>query len=180
VEKWEYYSDLICANIDSDGVRQFLSRRFPNWKNPPKFTPATMMPELDRLGQEGWELVHIEPVHCGKNDDIGFGNHGPTWSNWYFCVFKRQKLTAEQRSMRNAPEKWATVAQPNATSTTVEAQPGTDQSRRDSPVPESVEVQVSEDADGKAGILCPHCNDWNRENRKACWNCGTKFRMVID
>ena len=54
-----------------------------------------MIPELDQLGGEGWELVHMEPVGgVGKKGDVSFtrGYGSMTvWSSAYFCVFKRRK-----------------------------------------------------------------------------------------
>jgi hypothetical protein len=54
-----------------------------------------MAPILNKLGEDGWELVHMEPVSAvGSNGDVGFQHGGSasftTWSNVYFCVFKRK------------------------------------------------------------------------------------------
>lgn len=88
--KWEYLTKYIKADVKNDGVKDFLKSFRPNWKNPPAFTPEAMMPELDTLGDQGWELVHMEPVaRVGKKGDVYFG--AGEWSNTYFCVFKRQK-----------------------------------------------------------------------------------------
>jgi len=49
------------------------------------------MPELNKLGEEGWELVHMEPVaKVGNKGDVLIGPNY-RWSNIYFCVFKRRK-----------------------------------------------------------------------------------------
>lgn len=55
------------------------------------YSPQTMIPELDRLGTKGWELVHMEPAYVGKNEDILMHEGGGSrrWTNKYFCVFKR-------------------------------------------------------------------------------------------
>jgi hypothetical protein len=53
-----------------------------------------MIPELNSLGDQGWEMVHMEPIGAvGKKGDVGFiaGDAMARWSNSYFCVFKRQK-----------------------------------------------------------------------------------------
>lgn len=53
-----------------------------------------MIPELNSLGDQGWEMVHMEPIGTvGKKGDVGFiaGDAMARWSNSYFCVFKRQK-----------------------------------------------------------------------------------------
>jgi len=91
VEQWEYHTEIIRAHIDNPGVREALSRRWPTFK-PSKFSPETMVPHLDQWGAEGWELVHMEPVAgTGSNMDIHFTGQAPSYSNEYFCVFKRRK-----------------------------------------------------------------------------------------
>lgn len=92
MEQWEYMTEFVYANIENAGVREFLQQRWPNWKNPPKFTPQTMMPRLNEWGAEGWELLHMEPIaKVGDNGDVLFPGGGIRWSNVYFCVFKRRK-----------------------------------------------------------------------------------------
>lgn len=59
-----------------------------------------MMPELDKLGEEGWELIHMEPVaRVGGKGDILFPA-GPHWTNRYFCVFKRLKQLSPETALR--------------------------------------------------------------------------------
>ncbi|MBZ0282002.1 MAG: hypothetical protein K8L97_14785 [Anaerolineae bacterium] len=90
--KWEYLTKFVTADAKSQGAKEFLKQYRPNWKNPPPYTPEAMMPELDTLGDQGWELVHMEPVaRVGKKGDVFFQGAGSEWSNTYFCVFKRQK-----------------------------------------------------------------------------------------
>jgi hypothetical protein len=90
-EKWQYYTTFLYA--DAESQRDFLQGRWPDWQ-PPKYTPESMIPELDELGADGWELVHMEPVGgVGKRGDVSFtrGYGSMTvWSNTYFCVFKRR------------------------------------------------------------------------------------------
>jgi hypothetical protein len=93
MEKWEYMTEFVYASIEISGVREFMRQRWPNWQNPPKFTPETMILRLNKLGTEGWELMHVEPVaKVGNNGDVGFvtGEGATYWSNAYFCVFKRR------------------------------------------------------------------------------------------
>lgn len=95
IEQWEYATEFIGANIESQGIKEYITAKYPNWKDPPKFTPETMELHLNRMGEQGWELVHMEPVPAvGKNGDIAFSYGGPgntTWSHVYFCAFKRRK-----------------------------------------------------------------------------------------
>lgn len=90
MEKWEYLTRFVNADAKSNEAKAFLKQYRPNWKNPPVYTPESMMPELDSLGDQGWELVHMEPVaKAGKKGDVYFGDG--EWSSTYFCVFKRRK-----------------------------------------------------------------------------------------
>jgi hypothetical protein len=92
-EQWEYMTMFCYANINNEGTKEYIKQTFPNWKDPPIFSPQTMVPDLNSWGTEGWELVHMEPVaSVGKNGDVGFitGEGRTSWSNIYFCVFKRR------------------------------------------------------------------------------------------
>ena len=93
-EKWEYTSVFINASVDNDGAKQYIKERWPEWVGLKKYSPETLIPELDRFGMDGWELVNMEPVVVGGNHDIAFVTSAgaPTqWSNIYFCAFKRRK-----------------------------------------------------------------------------------------
>jgi hypothetical protein len=90
-EKWEYMTRIFYADIDNQGVKDYLRQTFPNWKNPPKYTPSAMVPDLNSCGEKGWELVHIQPVFVGGNADIMGAVTGAGFTNAYFCVFKRRK-----------------------------------------------------------------------------------------
>jgi hypothetical protein len=51
----------------------------------PKYAPQALMPELDALGNEGWELVHMQPVYVGSNADVLIHSLSERmWSNAYF------------------------------------------------------------------------------------------------
>ena len=92
MERWEYLTKFIKADVKSTGVKEFFKSYRPDWKNPPPYTPETMMPELDNLGDQGWELVHMEPVaKVGGKGDVLVNGDSSIWSNTYFCVLKRRK-----------------------------------------------------------------------------------------
>ena len=91
IEKWEYLTEFVSADIQNEGVKSFLQKKWPNWKNPPQFTAETMIPRLNGWGEQGWELVNMEPVLIGNNADVNFARTGNFYSNVYFCVFKRRK-----------------------------------------------------------------------------------------
>jgi hypothetical protein len=93
VEQWEYTTAIWTANIENEGVREFVRARWPDWKVP-EYAPQTLMPLLNSWGELGWELVTIQPVHAGSNLDIGTpsgAGGGTDWTNSYFVAFKRRK-----------------------------------------------------------------------------------------
>lgn len=88
--KWEYLTLFLEASTRDKEVKEYVKRRFPAKKRIHRHAPESMIPDLNRLGAEGWELVHMEPVpKVGGNEDILF-NAGE-WSHHYFCVLKRLK-----------------------------------------------------------------------------------------
>ena len=92
-EKWEYLTCFMYASVENKGAREHIRLNWPGWE-PAKYSPETMIPELNELGEQGWELVHMQPVGAvGKKDDVGFiaGDAIARWSNSYYCVFKRSK-----------------------------------------------------------------------------------------
>lgn len=100
MQKWEYRTEFVTAEINHQDILNFLHDKFPHVKNPPKHTPLAMIPYLCSVGEKGWELVHMEPVaKISQDGDVGFVHHetvggvmsNTTWSNIYFCVFKRAK-----------------------------------------------------------------------------------------
>ena len=88
MEQWEYFSTFLTANAKKKETKQYIKDTFN--KKPRPYSPESMIPELNKLGTEGWELVRMEPVaKLGKNEDIQFDPY--QWSSTYFCVFKRRK-----------------------------------------------------------------------------------------
>lgn len=108
--QWEYLTLFLEAKVHKEDAEN-LKKRFDK-KRLPKYTPESMIPELDQLGAAGWELVHMEPVpKVGGKGDILF--HGaPRWSNRYFCVFKRQKHIAAPASRPMSPQEQAAAVPP--------------------------------------------------------------------
>ncbi len=87
MQQWEYYTTFLEARMDQ--VETWSEAMIPDERHP-KFSPYAIMPELNRLGRKGWQLMHIEPVIAGKNHDVLLHpNSMVYWANTYFCVFKR-------------------------------------------------------------------------------------------
>ena len=67
-QKWQYLSVFVEA--EAEPVMDYLEE-IKSWKNGvPRNTPESMIPRLDAYGQDGWELVHMQPVVVGRNADI--------------------------------------------------------------------------------------------------------------
>lgn len=91
-QRWEYLTLFVEA--DAKREEDFLRERW-DWKaGIPPFAPQSMIPQLDSLGDQGWELVHMQPVRSGSNGDvlIADSTSGRVWTGTYFCVFKRARL----------------------------------------------------------------------------------------
>lgn len=92
MQKWEYHTCFL--NADTNEQREYLKKRWPE-DYFAKHAPQSLIPMLDRYGQEGWELVSMIPVAIGQNQDIkthtGTGGQGgrDTWVSSYLCAFKR-------------------------------------------------------------------------------------------
>ncbi|MFN8373124.1 MAG: hypothetical protein U0694_09655 [Anaerolineae bacterium] len=92
MEQFEYFTTFLSAEAKTKEIKEWLKTRNPKVKNPPVFSPEAMIPELNALGADGWELVEMTPVAgVGKKGDVRFTGEVPRWSNTYFCVFKRRK-----------------------------------------------------------------------------------------
>jgi hypothetical protein len=77
-ERWEYLTTFVSADSgDNSGDK-------------PKYAPESMARILNQYGADGWELVHMQPVYVGKNNDVALPGASDRWTNRYFCVFKRR------------------------------------------------------------------------------------------
>jgi hypothetical protein len=88
-QRWEYLTIFVQADAKREAV--FLEQ-FRDWKEGiPQYTPEAMIPQLNVLGDQGWELVHMQPTYVGdKRDVLMVDNSGSRWwTSYYFCVFKR-------------------------------------------------------------------------------------------
>jgi hypothetical protein len=96
MDQWEYWPTFLEARADRKDVKAFLNAHLPHIKKYPRYMAESMIPELNHLGDQGWELVHMEPVQdVGRKGEVMFDGEGLHWSNVYFCVFKRRKPAPE-------------------------------------------------------------------------------------
>lgn len=83
VQQWEYWSGILWAHN--------TRKPKPGMEPMPKYSPMAMIPDLNAMGEEGWELVHMQPVVAGENQDVLMLDTMRTWTNAYLCVFKKPK-----------------------------------------------------------------------------------------
>lgn len=90
MKRWEYLTIFIQAEAKFE--MDFLLS-YSDWKGGvPRNTPEAMIPRLNALGEQGWELITMQPVVVGDNRDVMVSDSGGGSRNWtstYFCVFKR-------------------------------------------------------------------------------------------
>jgi hypothetical protein len=88
----EYLTTFLAA--DARQEEPFLLQ-MKSWKSGiPPYTPEALIPRLNALGDDGWEIVHMQPVKVGDNADVLVADGGSStrmWASSYFCVFKRPK-----------------------------------------------------------------------------------------
>lgn len=90
--QWEYLT--IFLEADAEREADFLSQ-MRDWKSGiPNYAPEALIPRMNALGEQGWELVHMQPAQVGQKNDIlvhDSGSGARIWTNKYFAVFKRPK-----------------------------------------------------------------------------------------
>jgi len=88
VEQWEYITRFVEASAKKKAVKTYIKETFD--KKARRHSPESMIPELNAMGEQGWEIIHMEPVpRVGGKEDIQFDQSH--WSNTYFVVAKRRK-----------------------------------------------------------------------------------------
>ena len=89
---WEHL--VVYLNADAQQQTAFLQQHAPG-KHFPMYAAEALMPNLDAYGQQGWELVSIQPVVVGENGDILVTDRtqgwAGRWTHTYQCAFKRPK-----------------------------------------------------------------------------------------
>lgn len=87
MDRWEYMTLFVEAKAEN--TLEHLAQL--GIADPPRNTPLSMMPQLNALGNKGWELVHMEPVIVGTNHDVLLhAADRRCWTSNYFTVLKRK------------------------------------------------------------------------------------------
>ncbi len=84
--RWEYLTCFLQADTSLPEAHMATLA-----EDLPRNSPKAMIPQLNELGAKGWELVHMQPVFAGRNEDVLMLEGGglKRWTSTYFCVFKR-------------------------------------------------------------------------------------------
>ncbi len=82
--RWEYWSGILDASVQRKTKDSYTAPAA-------RYSPQHLIPQLNALGEEGWELVHMEPVYTGSNEDILIHDTMRNWTSAYFCVLKRPR-----------------------------------------------------------------------------------------
>jgi len=91
-ERWEYTILMLAA--DPSKQQAFFDQYAPGQQVLP-YDYRALIPQLDALGADGWELVTLVPAEMGDNGDFFIGGGGgqyggKIWSYTYLCTFKRR------------------------------------------------------------------------------------------
>lgn len=87
MERWEYKTTVLAADINREDVQATVADLFRG-RRPPKPLPELLIPSLNAFGEEGWELVSLEPVAVADDDPAAPGARPAL----YLAVFKRRKV----------------------------------------------------------------------------------------
>ena len=94
MQKWEYYTEFVWADDGKKDWKDYEQYHRPGWK-PLQYSAETLVPQLNMRGEEGWELVHTQPVaEVSEYGGVSFGTHHNE-SIVYFCAWKRPKQEAD-------------------------------------------------------------------------------------
>lgn len=89
MQTWEYYTTIFEANTEVSPVPLHDDIPIEHY---PVHTPLSLIPQLNRLGEKGWELVSFQPVISGKKGDVLTPDStGGRWATNYLCAFKRAR-----------------------------------------------------------------------------------------
>lgn len=89
--RWEYLTTFLEADAEREADALLAMR---DWKSGiPQHAPEALMLRLNALGDQGWELIHMQPVYIGQKQDVLMfdTSSGRAWTSRYFAVFKRPK-----------------------------------------------------------------------------------------
>lgn len=93
--QWEHHIEYIQAEAYSSEHQANVATYYPGRKVP-IYAIQAILPRINELGAQGWELVQLEPVEVGKNGDIRIsGGESSRWTYTYLCAFKRLKRSAQ-------------------------------------------------------------------------------------
>lgn len=98
MERWEYLVRVFELDKEDEVVVDYVTREYPDisWKEMPKHDPLTLEAWLNKCGEEGWELIAMEPADKqGKKGEIGLTYQSATYTyrRIFLCVFRRPRAS---------------------------------------------------------------------------------------
>lgn len=87
--RWEYLTTFLEADAEREADALLAMR---DWKSGiPAYVPEALIPRMNALGDQGWELVHMQPAYVGQKQDVLMSDASSSrvWTSRYFVVFKR-------------------------------------------------------------------------------------------
>jgi hypothetical protein len=84
MEQWEHL--VVTLEADARMAGDFLRSKWPTQQFL-KYSPQSLIPQLNDFGLQGWELVAAQPVMLGDNGDVTYSD--TRWTHKYLCFFKR-------------------------------------------------------------------------------------------
>ena len=67
-DSWEHRIVTLKAEVSQQQREDFEQHH--SGQRLPIYSPQALIPQLDTIGKEGWELVSIQPVLIGINGDL--------------------------------------------------------------------------------------------------------------
>jgi hypothetical protein len=88
IERWEY--TMAVLNSETEPYLQYFQQRWPQMQLSYN-SPFALLPQLEVYGQQGWELVAVQPVILGNNGEVLISAQvGVHRATQYLCTFKRR------------------------------------------------------------------------------------------
>jgi hypothetical protein len=88
MEKWEYSSGYLFIKDGNEMTNEGNLRNLPDNKKDLNYPPTSFIDDLNKLGNQGWELVYLKQGNIFYGN--GKGSEGSTKGDRYFYIFKRK------------------------------------------------------------------------------------------
>ncbi len=88
MDTWEYFTTTLVTNTELTPVPVTDDIPLGTY---PRYSVYTLIPQLNKFGSKGWELISLEPVQVGSKGDIRIcDSSSGQWTYTYFATMKRR------------------------------------------------------------------------------------------